>query len=270
MTQRNSADAPVPRTRRPSPKALQDISFKNAWGMADEDLYRQTLKLADADHARQQPFFLQLMTTSNHRPYTYPDGRIDIPSGDGREGAVKYTDHAIAQFLQAARLKPWFDDTWFVFVADHTAGSAGMEDLPVSNYQIPLFIYAPKLIAPREDNQLASQIDLAPTLLGLLGADYTSTFFGRDLLKGDALPACVLIGNYQHLGLFDGKDLAILSPRGGMRVHEDALGNSRETTVTGDNPLVRRAIAYYQSAAYGFSRGRLAWKAEQQDVAARR
>ncbi|WP_240158347.1 LTA synthase family protein [Pantoea sp. Tr-811] len=238
--------------------------------MADEDLYRQTLKLADADHARQQPFFLQLMTTSNHRPYTYPDGRIDIPSGDGREGAVKYTDHAIAQFLQAARLKPWFDDTWFVFVADHTAGSAGMEDLPVSNYQIPLFIYAPKLIAPREDNQLASQIDLAPTLLGLLGADYTSTFFGRDLLKGDALPACVLIGNYQHLGLFDGKDLAILSPRGGMRVHEDALGNSRETTVTGDNPLVRRAIAYYQSAAYGFSRGRLAWKAEQQDVAARR
>jgi phosphoglycerol transferase MdoB-like AlkP superfamily enzyme len=245
-----------------------EISFKNAWGMADEDLYRQTLKLADADYARQKPFFLQLMTTSNHRPYTYPDGRIDIPSGDGREGAVKYTDHAIAQFLKEAKGKPWFDNTLFVFVADHTAGSAGVEDLPVNNYQIPLWIYAPKMIEPREDSKLASQIDLAPTLLGLLNFDYTSTFFGRDLLKQDDLPPRVLIGNYQHLGLFDGSDLAILSPRGGMRVHADALGKSRETTVASDNPLIRRAIAYYQSAAYGFSQGLLAWKPEEQGVAA--
>ena len=118
--------------------------------MADEDLYVQALKLADADHAAGQPFFLHLMTTSNHRPYTYPDGRIDIPSGDGREGAVKYTDHAIGQFLEQARSKPWFADTIFVFVADHTAGSAGREDLPVANYHIPLFIYAPGLIEPRE------------------------------------------------------------------------------------------------------------------------
>jgi len=244
-----------------------EISFKNAWGMADEDLYRQALKLADADHAASQPFFLQLMTTSNHRPYTYPDGRIDIPSGDGREGAVKYTDHAIAQFLREARGKPWFDNTLFVFVADHTAGSAGKEDLPVRNYQIPLWIYAPKLVEPGENPTLASQIDLAPTLLGLLNLSYTSTFFGRDLLKGDALPPRVLIGNYQHLGLFDGKDLAILSPRGELRVHEDALGNSRERNVGEDNSLVRRAIAYYQSAAHGFSQGLLAWKPVEQGVA---
>lgn len=245
-----------------------EISFKNAWGMADEDLYRQTLRLADAGHARQQPFFLQLMTTSNHRPYTYPDGRIDIPSGDGREGAVKYTDHAIAQFLQEAKGKPWFDNTLFVFVADHTAGSAGVEDLPVRNYQIPLWIYAPKLIAPREDAQLASQIDLAPTLLGLLNLSYTSTFFGRDLLRDNQLPPRVLIGNYQHLGLFDGKDLAILSPRGGMRVHQDALGNSREMSADSDNPLIRRAIAYYQSAANDFSKGLLAWKPQEEGAVA--
>ncbi|MFV3406041.1 LTA synthase family protein [Pseudomonas sp. NY15463] len=244
-----------------------EISFKNAWGMADEDLYRQALKLADLDHAASKPFFLQLMTTSNHRPYTYPDGRIDIPSGDGREGAVKYTDYAIAQFLQEAKDKPWFDDTLFVFVADHTAGSAGKEDLPVRNYQIPLWIYAPKLVEPGENPTLASQIDLAPTLLGLLNLSYTSTFFGRDLLKGDNLPPRVLIGNYQHLGLFDGKDLAILSPRGELRVHEDALGNSHERSVGNDNALVRRAIAYYQSAAHGFSQGLLAWKPQDKGVA---
>ncbi len=245
-----------------------EISFKNAWGMADEDLYRQAIKLADADHATQKPFFLQLMTTSNHRPYTYPEGRIDIPSGDGREGAVKYTDYAIDQFLQQARKKPWFDNTLFIFVADHTAGSAGKEDLPVANYQIPLWIYAPKMIEPAENPTLASQIDLAPTLLGLLNLSYTSTFFGRDLLREESLAPRVLIGNYQHLGLFDGKDLAILSPRGGMRVHQDALGNSRETTVDSDHPLVRRAIAYYQSAANDFSKGLLAWKPQEQGAVA--
>jgi phosphoglycerol transferase MdoB-like AlkP superfamily enzyme len=237
-----------------------EIHFKNAWGMADEDLYKQTLKLADADYAKQQPFLLQLMTTSNHRPYTYPDNRIDIKSGNGRDGAVKYTDYAIGQFLDQARQKPWFDNTIFVFVADHTAGSAGMEDLPISNYQIPLFIYAPKLIEARETAQLASQIDLAPTLLGLLNLDYQSTFFGRNLLQDNPLPPRVVVGNYQHLGLFDGKNLAILSPRQGLRRHDDALTESRESQATASDPLIVRAITYYQTASYGFKQQLLGWK----------
>ncbi|MEB0045061.1 MULTISPECIES: LTA synthase family protein [unclassified Pseudomonas] len=238
-----------------------EIHFKNAWGMADEDLYNQTLKLADADYAKQQPFLLQLMTTSNHRPYTYPDNRIDIKSGKGRDGAVKYTDYAIGQFLDKARQKPWFDNTIFVFVADHTAGSAGKEDLPISNYQIPLFIYAPKLIDARETAQLASQIDLAPTLLGLLNMDYQSTFFGRNLLQDNPLPPRVVVGNYQHLGLFDGKDLAILSPRQGLRRHDDALTESRESKADASDSLITRAITYYQAASYGFKQQLLGWKA---------
>ncbi|MFK0089486.1 LTA synthase family protein [Pseudomonas sp. NPDC090755] len=237
-----------------------DISFKNAWGMSDEDLYNQAIKLADADHANQVPFLLQLMTTSNHRPYTYPEGRIDIPSGNGRDGAVKYTDYAIGRFLEQARSKPWFDNTLFIFVADHTAGSAGKEDLPVSNYQIPLFIHAPKLIPAREESKLASQIDLAPTLLGLLNMSYTSTFFGRDLMQEDNLPPRVLIGNYQHLGLFDGQDLAILSPRDGLRRHNQALGRSTEVTSDKRDPLIQRAIAYYQVASLGFTHHLLDWQ----------
>jgi phosphoglycerol transferase MdoB-like AlkP superfamily enzyme len=238
-----------------------EISFKNAWGMADEDLYNQALKLADTSFSKEVPFLLQLMTTSNHRPYTYPAGRIDIPSGQGRDGAVKYTDYAIGKFLDEARTKPWFGNTLFVFVADHTAGSAGKEDLPVSNYLIPLFIYAPAFIEPGEYKQLASQIDLAPTVLGLLNASYTSTFFGRDLLKQSDLPPRVLLGNYQHLGLFDGQDLAILSPRSGLRRHNQALGMSQEEAAYVDDPLIARAIAYYQSASHDFKEQLLDWAA---------
>ncbi|MAB24143.1 MULTISPECIES: LTA synthase family protein [Pseudomonas] len=236
-----------------------EVTFTNAWGMSDEDLYQQTLKVADADFAQGSPFFLQLMTTSNHRPYSYPEGRIDIPSGSGREGAVKYTDYAIGEFLRAARQKPWFANTVFIFVADHTAGSAGMEDLPVSNYHIPLFIYAPSLITPADVSTLTSQIDIAPTLLGLLNMDYTSTFFGRNVLRKDAAPGRALIGNYQHLGLFDGTNLAILSPRQMMRRHDDALGESLESSAQQSDPLVARSIAYYEGASYDFTHELLAW-----------
>jgi phosphoglycerol transferase MdoB-like AlkP superfamily enzyme len=240
--------------------AEADMVFQNAWGMSDEDIYTQTLKVADVDHAAGTPFFLQLMTTSNHRPYTYPEGRIDIPSGDGREGAVKYTDYAIGQFLAQARDKPWFKQTVFIFIADHTAGSAGKEDLPVANYHIPLFIYAPAHFEPREFNEVVSQIDLAPTLLGLLNMDYISTFFGRNVLREDRAPGRALLGNYQHLGLFDGSSLAILSPRKNMRRHDDALGLSHEVTVDTRDELERRNIAYYQGASHAFKKHLLAWR----------
>jgi len=240
----------------------EDISFKNAWGMADEDLYRQALKVADSDYQSGKPFFFHIMTTSNHRPYSYPDGRIDIPSGSGREGAVKYTDYTIGEFLKAAQQKPWFDDTLFVFLADHCAGSAGLQDLPVANYHIPLFIYSPKHVAAREFSGVSSQIDVAPTLLGLLNMDYVSTFFGRDLLRESELPGRALIGNYQHLGLFDGENLAILSPGQGMRRHNDALGASVEVKVGRRDPLMQQAIAWYQGASYDFSHRLLAWQAD--------
>ncbi len=239
--------------------AEADIHFRNAWGMADEDLYRLALREADADWQQQRPFLLQLMTTSNHRPYTYPEQRIDIPSGTGRHGAVKYSDWALGQFLAEARQKSWFSQTLFVIVADHCAGSAGREDLPVANYHIPLFIYAPGLIRPGDEAGLASQIDLAPTLLGLLNLDYVSSFFGRNLLQDSGLPPRALVANYQHLGLFDGQDLAILSPGRAPRRHEQALGRSLEQPAGLQDPLVRRDIAWYQAASHAYGHHLLDW-----------
>jgi hypothetical protein len=128
------------------------------------------------------------------------------------------------------------------------------------NYQIPLFIYAPKLVDAGENAKLASQIDLAPTLLGLLNRSYESTFFGRNLLQDNPLPPRVVVGNYQYLGLFDGNDLAILSPRQGLRRHDQALGDSHETRVGSDDPLIQRAITYYQGASYGYKQQLLSWR----------
>lgn len=237
----------------------QEISFSNAWGMGDEDLYNQAIKVADREQAAGHPFFLHLMTTSNHRPYTYPEGRIDIPSGSGRAGAVKYTDYAIGELLRQAADHTWFNDTLFVILADHQAGSSGKHALPIGRYLIPLWIYAPGHIAPQKVSSLSSQIDVAPTLLGLLNMSYRSCFFGHDILanpdRGRAF-----IANYQNLGLFSGKQMAILEPRQRIRLQQ-GFGEDRvrEKNGTPEDELVQRGISYYQGAAAVYRQRLNAW-----------
>jgi phosphoglycerol transferase MdoB-like AlkP superfamily enzyme len=136
----------------------EEMTFSNAWGVSDDIIFNRTLKEADKDFQDNKPFFFQIMTTSNHRPYTYPGGKIDLPTGS-RQGAVKYTDFAIHQFIEQAKSKPWFDNTVFVMVADHCAGSARKIELPVEQYHIPLFIYAPKHVPAARNDMLSSQID---------------------------------------------------------------------------------------------------------------
>lgn len=190
-----------------------DITFANAWGACDEDLFDWTLREADQGAATGKPFHYFVMTTSNHRPFTYPDGRIDLPSKvSGRDGGVKYTDYAINKFLEDASKKPWFKNTIFIIVADHCASVAGKSELPVQNYHIPMIIYAPGgQIKPGRVDTLMSQIDVPPTLLGLLHWSYPSRFYGWNVMKTKGDPRAVL-GNYQKLGLFRDNQLTILKP----------------------------------------------------------
>jgi len=246
-----------------------DIGFENAWGMADEDLYRQAIKLADAAAARGQPFFMHLMTTSNHRPYTFPDGRIGLPSGSGRPGAVQYTDWAIGHFLDDARHARWFDDTIFVILGDHCASSAGKVDLPARRYHIPLLIYSPAHVRPGRIDTVASQIDVAPTLLALLGIDYESTAFGRDLLTLPPAAGRALIGNYEYLGLLAHDGVTVLDPHRRIRRHP-AIAARDSSPVAADDADAARAIAFYQTASHAYRHGLLAWHAPAVTAAARR
>jgi phosphoglycerol transferase MdoB-like AlkP superfamily enzyme len=82
-----------------------EITFSNAWGVADEDLFDKTIAEADKSHAKGKNFLNFVMTTSNHRPFTYPDNKIDIPSKTNRDGAVKYSDYAIGQLIKKSQNK---------------------------------------------------------------------------------------------------------------------------------------------------------------------
>jgi phosphoglycerol transferase MdoB-like AlkP superfamily enzyme len=232
----------------------EEISFANAWGVADEDIFKRTIHEADQAFAKQQNFFYFIMTTSNHRPYTYPNDRIDIPSGTGRNGAIKYTDYAIKLLIESAKNKPWFDKTIFIITADHCAGSAGKNDLPIERYHIPFFIYAPKIIKPKEIPNLASQIDVAPTILSLLGISYESKFYGTDVINHPANRA--LISTYQKLGYYTPGNLVILGPK--FEVKSFAIDNHYQAIPSHNENKINEGISFYQTAYFLFVNGLMA------------
>ncbi len=232
------------------------VGFGNVWGVADEYLYDNSLAQLDRAHAAGKPFLAHIMTTSNHRPYTYPDGRIDIPSPGKREGAVKYTDYAIGHFIDQARGKPWFDDTLFVIVADHCASAAGRTRLPVAGYHIPLILYAPALLAPGRDDRLASQIDIPPTLLDVMGLPGDDHFFGVSLFEQGDDGRRAFISNYQELGYLKADKLVVLGPKQRIDTYAiDADGNA--SPAPADPRLRDEAVAYYQTAFKAFKQGAL-------------
>jgi len=232
-----------------------DVTFANAWGACDEDLFRWTLREADQEFAAQRPFFHFVMTTSNHRPFTYPDGKIDLPSkSSGRDGGVKYTDHAIAEFLREASTRPWFKNTIFVIVADHCASSAGKTELPIQNYHIPLIIYTPGgQVKPGAISTLSSQIDYAPTLLGLMGWSYPSRFYGWDIRSlPENASGRALVGTYQKLGLYRDGQLTVLQPIRRSTTYRYDTQTHGLIPQTRDLGSTDDAIAYYQTASWLF------------------
>jgi len=238
--------------------AADEVTHATAWGACDEDLYRWTIREADEVYATGSPFHFFVMTTSNHRPNTYPEGKIDIPSGSSREGAVKYTDFAIGEFFRAARTKPWFDNTLFVVVADHTASSAGKDELEVRRYRVPLILYAPSLIEPGSVLTQCSQIDVAPTVLALLGMSYESLFFGRDILAAKPREGRAFVGTYQKLGLLKQRHVAVLRPDRSYALYGCDRWAEDLHPIDEDLPdLLDDTTAAYQAAYLLYSRGLL-------------
>ena len=229
--------------------ARNEITFSSAWGVCDEDLFRRVVSEADSVQGRSGNFFMVVMTTSNHRPFTYPKGKIDIPSGKGRSGGVKYGDFAIGEFIKNASSRPWFDNTIFVFVADHCARSGGKQDIPVDNYHIPCIFYAPKIVKQGRVDGLASQIDIAPTLFDLLNWQYTSSFVGKSVFKMQPEEHRAFISNHMTLGYLKGDMLVALEPGGKVNAYKIDSASHAEQQVASQQPVTEEAITYYQGAS---------------------
>ncbi len=229
-----------------------EVTFENAWGICDEDIFTKMIKVADAHYQNKKPFFNFVMTTSNHRPFTYPKGKVGIPPGMSREGAVQYTDFALREMFKKAQGKPWFKNTVFVVIADHCASSAGKDEIDVANYHIPAFIINLPNAPNQKIDKLCSQIDLWPTLFSLFHWNYESDFFGKDVCDPN-FEQRALLGAYRKLVLMKGNEVMVLSDQKKEAFYRWNKTDNSLKPLPIKNEFLAETIAWYQTADYLFT-----------------
>ncbi len=163
-------------------KDYKNPVFVGSWGASDEDLLNKTHEQLLAHHQSGKPFFTLAFSSSNHAPFEFPDGRIELyeqPKAT-ENNAVKYADYAIGQFFEKAKKSAYWKDTVFLVVADHDIRVRGDTLVPIERFHIPGLILGAD-IKPQRLTSVTSQIDLPVTLLSLMGIEAQHPMTGRDL-----------------------------------------------------------------------------------------
>ncbi len=163
-------------------KDYKNPVFVGSWGASDEDFMNKTHEQILAHHKAGKPFFTLAFSSSNHAPFEFPDGRIDLyeqPKATDNN-AVKYADYAIVEFFKKAQQSEYWKDTVFLIVADHDIRVRGDTLVPIERFHIPGLILGAD-IKPQRFTGVASQIDLPVTLLSLMGINAQHPMTGRDL-----------------------------------------------------------------------------------------
>jgi phosphoglycerol transferase MdoB-like AlkP superfamily enzyme len=240
-------------------------TFKTAWGVADEAIFDRALTEMDAMAATGRPFYSLVLSVSNHRPFTYPDGRIPVdPHFHRRENAVRYADYALGRFIRQARSHEFFKNTLFVLMGDHGARVYGAAEIPLASYEVPILFYAPGVVpAGQRIDTLASSLDVPPTILGLLGLDYDSKFFGHDVFRIDPSAGRALMTHNNEIALLRGSRIAVLGLHESAALFElgpdYALLPVAKLDAAG-RELIEDAIAYYDGADILYRNGAYAYK----------
>ena len=182
----------------------QEGSYKsaplNVWGISDKNLF---LEAEDVFSKQEKPFFAIIQTADNHRPFSIPPEDTDFEKRIVSEDTLRkygfeslkefqafcYTDYCFKKLIEGAKKDKWFNNTIFVFVGDHGVEGEASAMYPdawtegrLSDEHVPLLFYAPELINSQTRHDVVSQIDILPTLAGMLHMPYTNTTLGRDML----------------------------------------------------------------------------------------
>lgn len=234
-------------------KDFEAPRFTGSWGASDEDLFAKAHERISALHQAEQPFFALVFSSSNHTPFEFPDGRIVLHEQPKQTvlNAVKYADHALGGFIERARASDYWNDTLVMVVADHDTRVYGDELVPIDKFHIPGVILGAGT-QPRHVKSLVSQIDLAPTLLSLMGVDAEHPFIGRDLTRtlaefGNAaplLPPRAMMQFDQNFAWMQDGQVTVLVPEGRYRQFSyDRRAKLLTPASTNDPAIARDALA---------------------------
>ena len=246
-------------------KSFAKPKFVGSWGASDEDLFDKTQERLQSLHEEQKPFFLLVFSSTNHTPFEFPDAPFEWVDRERQtvNNAVKYADYALGRFLEGARASEYWKDTLFLVVADHDTRVYGDELVPVSKFHIPGVILGAD-VQPKRIDSLASQIDLAPTLLSLLGVDSEHPFPGRDLTRTlpefgntTTIPPRALMQFDQNFAWLEDGRLTVLLPDGKARnFNYDRRSRHITPSQVADKEVARQALASVLMPAWLYQKQR--------------
>ncbi|MFV1983688.1 MAG: LTA synthase family protein [Thiohalomonadales bacterium] len=237
----------------------------DVWGIADHNLFKEAnnvLKKIKKD----QPFFAVIQTSGNHRPYTIPgdvpDFTLDNSNDDskltnsgflnnGEYNSYRFLDHSVGLFMKAAKKEAYFDNTLFVFFGDHGVAGTGKHIKPaysqlgLMNLHVPLIFYAPKLLPkPQQFNKVASEVDLMPTIAGLINLPYVNSTLGRDLLDqqfdNSRYAFTVTHDSKQRIGLISNKFYYQMDESGSNAALHDLNSNTPRNDLSEQYPAIQK------------------------------
>ncbi|WP_025821493.1 LTA synthase family protein [Shewanella marina] len=231
-----------------------DPVFSGSWGVSDEDLMVKADSTFSQLQQQGKPFFSLVFSSSNHDPFEFPDDRIELyeQPKQTRNNAAKYADYAVGEFFKLAKQSNYWDDTLFLVIADHDSRVGGAQLVPISRFHIPGMLIG-KQIDVRQDDRLVSQIDMAPTLLSLLGITAHYPMIGRDLTaQADDWPGRAMMQYDRNFAYMQGNDVVVLQPNKPVVGFEYNFNNHDLIPKSQPEKLADRAlaIALWGSMAY--------------------
>lgn len=196
-------------------KDFSNPIFKGSWGVSDQDLYQKAHEEFINHHNNNQAFFSLVFTSSNHSPFEFPEGEIELyeqPQAT-EKNAVKYADHALGEFIKKAKESDYWDNTIFLIVADHDIRPRGNFLIPIKNFHIPGLIIGGD-IKPKVINKITSQIDLPVTMLSLAGINANHPMIGQDMsLDDNSFEGRAIMQYYDNFAWMEQNKLFVLQPR---------------------------------------------------------
>ncbi len=221
---------------------IDNAEFRGVWGVSDEDLFNKAHRIFK--EYGDKPFFSLLLTTSNHAPFQFPEGKIELydqPQAT-RHNSMKYADYAIGQFFKLAKTAPYYENTIFLVVADHDTRVKGNALVPIDRFHIPALIIGPDVPLMQFD-KLSSQLDLLPTLLHFIGLTTIHPMMGRNLMTlAEEVPGRAFMQFGDHNAYRRGDDVLIMLPHKEPR--QFRYRKNQLIPVNVDEEFAKDALAY--------------------------
>lgn len=242
-------------------KDFDHPEFRGSWGVSDQDLFSRAHEIFSRQ--TDQPSFTLVFSSSNHPPYEFPDQTIDLYEQPKHtvHNAVKYADYALGEFFGKAKQSSYWDNTLFLVVADHNSHVGGESLVPIDRFRIPALILGPG-VKPHIYSPMASQIDLPPTLLSLMGVSCNTPMIGHDLTRSpETYTGRAILQFYKTQAYISGDHVTLLQP--GERIDHFLFKDHRLTPAPSDESLANTALAHALWASWAYKHQAYGYDAEQ-------